>query len=104
MTRPGDIENARSRQLARAALVPGLVDGLVTTAVDQDGSISVHLVIGTSETSGEDCPHIELVLKREHAGILGELLLGVRRPRVSPADGVALPIPCCIGISLNFVL
>ncbi len=102
MIRHGDIENARDRASVRSAFAPGLVDGQVTAAVDQDGSISVNLVIGTSGTGQEERAFIEFVLDREHAKILGEALLGARRPRASPADCETLPVPCYVGICINF--
>ncbi len=102
MIRYGDIENSRNRESARSAFAPGLVDGQVTAAVDQDGSISVNLVIGTSGTCQEERAYIEFVLDREHAEILGEALLGARRPRASPADCGTLPVPCYVGICINF--
>ncbi|MFL6128783.1 MAG: hypothetical protein ACJ73E_06940, partial [Mycobacteriales bacterium] len=85
----------------RSTLVPGLVDGLVTAVVEDDGSISIHLRIGSPGTHREDCPHIEFVLDREHAGTLGETLLRARRPHTSPADAETPPVPCCIGIWLD---
>lgn len=96
-----DIESAVDGHPPRPVPVPGLVDGLVTAAVDEDGSISVHLIIGSPNALGEGCPHIELVLGREQVGILGETLLGVCRPRATPADPETPPVPCCIGISLD---
>jgi hypothetical protein len=104
MIRHGDIENARNMESVRSAFAPGLVDGQVTTALDQDGSISVNLVIGTSGTCQEEHAHIEFVLDREHAEILGEALLGACRPRASPADCETLPVPCYVGICINFAL
>jgi len=104
MIRHGGIENTRKKEPVRSALVPGLVDGLVTTVLDQDGNISVHLVVGASGTYQEERAHIELVLTREHAGMLGEALLGLRRPRASPADRETRPVPCCIGICINSAL
>jgi len=104
MIRHGDIENARNEESVRSALVPGLVDGMVTTVLDQDGSISVHVVIGSSGAYQEERAHIELVLTREHAGTLGETLLGLRRPRASPADRETRPVPCCVGLCINSAL
>jgi hypothetical protein len=101
VTRHGGTENARNEQSARPASVSGLVDGLVTTAAAQDGSVSVQLVIGTPDRGGKESPHIEFVLDRKHAAILGETLLGVLRPRASPADRGGPAVPCCIGICLN---
>jgi len=103
VTRHGGTESPRTERSARSALVSGLVDGLVTTAAAQDGSVSVQLVIGTPDRA-KDSPHIEFVLDREHAGMLGETLLSMLRPRASPADRGALGVPCCIGICLNSAL
>jgi hypothetical protein len=97
--RHGDVDSARTAELVRSVPVPGLVDGLVTAAFGQDGSISVHLVTGTGSYQDRRV-HVEVVLDREHAGILGETLLGVR-PRASPADREALSVPCCIGICID---
>jgi hypothetical protein len=104
MIRHGDIESARNKESVRSALVPGLVDGVVTAALDQDGSISVHVTIGAPGLYQEEHAHIELVFEREHAAVLGETLLGVRGPRAAPADHKTPPVPCCIGIHIDFAL
>ena len=101
MIRSGDFENTWNGGSGRSSPVPGLVDGLVTTSLEEDGSTSVRLIIGSSGMRQEERGHIELVLKREYAQMLGETLLGMRRPDDSPANGVIPPFPCSIGICID---
>lgn len=101
MIRSGDLENTWNGGAERSILVPGLVDGLVTTSLEEDGSTSVRLIIGSSGMCQEERGHIELVLNREYAEMLGETLLGMQQPGDSPANGVIPPFPCSIGICID---
>jgi hypothetical protein len=83
------------------AMIPGVVDGLVTTSLAPDGSVSFHVIIGASRGQVEECDHIEFILSPEHAKMFGETLLGKRRQPASSVLYETPSVPCCIGVRLN---
>ncbi|MEU2063699.1 hypothetical protein [Streptomyces sp. NPDC013455] len=69
------------------AMIPGVVDGTVTTSTDAEGNVSFHIAVG--DTPGG--AYVEFILTGEHAGRLGSALLGATgRPDVL--------VPCSVGI------
>jgi hypothetical protein len=81
--------------------IPGVVDGLVTASSGPDGSVCVHVVMGNPDAGSAGGGHIELVLRPEHARLLGALLLGERQPAPLPAPHKRSWIPCWLGLRLG---
>lgn len=83
------------------ALIPGIVDGFVTTSFHPDGSVSFHVVIGKYSARASRCDQIELIVRPEHAETLGETLLAERQPHSSATRYGTAAVPCRIGVHLN---
>ena len=73
----------------RHTMIPGVVDGTVTSCVDADGNISFRIAIGESGLRPEKADHIEVVLTRQDA-----------RALLSAPDRSA-PVACSVGVRLN---
>lgn len=86
---------------AAPGTIPGLVEGMVTASPGRDGSVSLHVVASTHDVNAVGCHHIEFILRREDAELLGEVLLGRRQPRSFPARHEAGWIPCWLGLRLS---
>ncbi len=81
--------------------IPGVVDGLVTTSFEPDGSVCLHVVVGAPQRGGAAAGgDIELVLRPEHAELLGAALLRERRPASPPSPRKDGWIPCWLGLRL----
>ncbi|MER6111633.1 hypothetical protein ACWGPD_23145 [Streptomyces hirsutus] len=70
-------------------MIPGVVDGTVTSSVDADGNVSFRIAIRESGLRPEKAGHIEVVLTRQDAGAL-----------MSAPDRSA-PVACSVGVRLN---
>ncbi|MEU5547490.1 hypothetical protein AB0G85_34855 [Streptomyces sioyaensis] len=93
-------DSGRSNRSVALPIVPGVVDGLITTLTDADGCVSLQIRIKMRHAAVEDGEHIEVVLDPEHCAALGNALLatGSAAPTVRPH----LPaIPCSVGVSLQ---
>lgn len=76
--------------------IPGVVDGGVSAALDAEGNISFHISIGDTDGRGD---YVELIVSRDHAAELGELLLAGAHS-AAPVPRATLPVPCSVGIRL----
>ncbi len=80
--------------------VPGVVDGLITTHTDADGSFSLQIQIKMRRTAPENCEHIEVVLDPEHCEALVKTLLSAASAAPSERHHFHA-IPCSVGINLH---
>ncbi|MFI0976602.1 hypothetical protein ACH4SP_06190 [Streptomyces sp. NPDC021093] len=76
------------------SIIPGVVDGRVSAFPNEDGDISVHIVIGKIGSSDETGDRVELIITRENAGRIGEAMMAGR------SNGV----PCSVGVALQRTL
>lgn len=89
-----------STKPAALGRIPGVVDGVVTTSFGPDGSVCLHVVPDGPQRGGPaDGEHIELVLRPEHADLLGAALLRERRAS-APSPRKDGWIPCWLGLRL----
>jgi hypothetical protein len=73
-------------------MIPGVVDGTISTRSDSEGNVSFHVRIGRSGRHSPDCDRIEFVLSGEHLRRLADAL----------ADGSPTePVPCSVGVRLS---
>lgn len=72
--------------------VPGLVDGLLTTARDPDGNVCLYVVFSAGPLCGEH--HVEFVLSPDDARFLQRSLLD------GPRNDAVL-VPCRVGLRLR---
>ncbi|MFB7246745.1 hypothetical protein CW362_40355 [Streptomyces populi] len=70
-------------------MIPGVVDGTLTPAVDPDGNVSFHIVIRDIDSRRKDADYVEIVLTAQDARAL------MARP------GQGAPVPCSVGVRLN---
>ncbi|MEU2022437.1 hypothetical protein ABZ565_09750 [Streptomyces sp. NPDC016469] len=92
-------DGSRETGPAAVAMVPGVVDGFITTTTDADGNLSLQIRIRATATGGDD--HIEVILGPEHIESLGLLLLaGQGRAAAEGATprGHVPVVPCSVGV------
>lgn len=70
-------------------MIPGVVDGTVTSSVDADGTVSFRIAIRETGLRPEKADHIEVVLTRQDT-----------RALMSAPDRSA-PVACSVGVRLN---
>ncbi|MFC7813277.1 MULTISPECIES: hypothetical protein [unclassified Streptomyces] len=70
-------------------VIPGVVDGTVTSCVDADGHVSLRITIRDSGLRPEEADHIEVVLTQQDARAL------------LPAPERSAPVACSVGVRLN---
>ncbi|MFD9210625.1 hypothetical protein ACFVZM_30610 [Streptomyces sioyaensis] len=93
-------EIGRNGQSVTLPTVPGVVDGLITTHTDADGSVSLQIQIKMRRAASEKSEHIEVVLDPEHCEALVKALLSTGP--AAPAGRPHIPaIPCSVGINLQ---
>jgi hypothetical protein len=92
------------REEARSAapnVIPGVVDGFVTTSFELDGSVSFHIVIGKYGAEVVGCHQIELILRSQHAEALSESL-GREHPHYAASPRYEIgSVPCLVGVRLS---
>lgn len=72
------------------SVIPGVVDGRVTAFPGEDGTVSVHIVIGRLGSSDTVCDRVELIIERQDAERIGEAMMTGRSDAVACSVGVAL--------------
>lgn len=97
----GDCAQARNGDTRSGRLVgvSGVVDGLISASVAEDGSVSLQVRIGTGDVAGGPRDHVEIILDLEYANGLGALFNDGRRSVPVGAEGQWSP--CCVGIRLH---
>ncbi|MDH6124630.1 hypothetical protein [Kitasatospora sp. GP82] len=85
------------------AMIPGVVDGMMTTSLDAEGNVSFHILISEYGRSAEISDRVEFILTGEHARQLGETLLArAQDPAASTPE--ASPVPCSVGVRLSSIV